>query len=213
MYMVITFITCSVFRNPTTKVFSSPNLLHWIVKEQILLDAFQSQISYHFSKALSCDPVGIFGPCFLFVPCKLDPPDLKILLWGTTLQRLNAKTNVFLFFFFFCAYRRALTTSNPEDAQSRPRPLGTSPALIKSVQHDLLVRVRGSVFDDLSEHFLDQDLTEEDDHGTQLVKKISGLFIKTVLHHHGRLYTERFVNKNKSSKRHQLTKTILFLGQ
>ena len=89
----------------------------------------------------------------------------------------------------------------------------TSSALLKSVQLELMATVRSSVFTDLNEHFLDHDLMEEDDHGTQLVKKISALFVRTVLHHHGRLYTQRYVNENKPSRRHQLTKTILFLGQ
>ena len=114
----------------------------------------------------------------------------------------------FLFDFFLC-YRRALT----KNLKGRPNPLGTSPALIKSVQQDLLLAIRSSVFGDLSEYFFEQDLTVEDDHGTQLVRTISGLFIKTVLFHHGRLHTERYVNKNLPSKRHQLTKTILFLDQ
>ena len=90
----------------------------------------------------------------------------------------------------------------------------TTTNVIKSVQMDVLASVRGCVFDStLNEHFLEHNLMEEDDHGTQLIKQISALFIRTVLHHHGRLYTQRFVLDNKASKRHQLTKTILFLGQ
>ena len=65
-----------------------------------------------------------------------------------------------------------------------------------------------SVFPDLANHFAEQSLVDEADHGNQLIKRISKLFMFTVLHHHGQLYTERFINKNKASKRHQLTKTV-----
>merc|ERR1712002_192614 len=51
---------------------------------------------------------------------------------------------------------------------------------------------------DLSEHFSEQDLSQEDDHGNQLVKMLSGLFLKTVLHHHGCLFTERYVKNNQA---------------
>ena len=72
---------------------------------------------------------------------------------------------------------------------------------------------RSSVFPDLANHFAEQSLVAEADHGNQLIKRISKLFMFTVLHHHGQLYTEKFINKNKASKRHQLTKTVLFWGQ
>ena len=92
-------------------------------------------------------------------------------------------------------------------------PMKTSHDVIRKVQLEVLDAVRNSVFLDLSDHFHEQNLVDEDDHGNQLIKMISKLFLRTVLHHHGRLHTERYVNKNKVSKRHQLTKTISFLGQ
>ena len=100
--------------------------------------------------------------------------------------------------------RRALSTTGP---------MKTSHHMMTSVQLELLKNLHGSVFNDLSDHFLDHDVTGEDDHCTQLIKKISSLYMRTILHHHGRLYTERFVKNNEASKRHQLNKTILFLGQ
>ena len=92
-------------------------------------------------------------------------------------------------------------------------PMKTSHDVIRKVQLEVLDAVRNSVFLHLSDHFHEQNLVDEDDHGNQLIKMISKLFLRTVLHHHGRLHTERYVNKNKVSKRHQLTKTISFLGQ
>ena len=91
----------------------------------------------------------------------------------------------------------------------------TSKAMIQKIQLDILKDVRDSVYLDLNEneHFQDQDLANEDYHGNQLIKMISSIYLRTLLHHHGRLFTERYVNKNKASKRHHLTKTILFLGQ
>lgn len=92
-------------------------------------------------------------------------------------------------------------------------PMRTSNNFIKEVQIEVMQSVRGSVFEDLIEHFSEQVIADEDDHGQQLVKMISGVFLRTLLHHHGRLFTERYVKENKSSKRHLLTKQILFLGQ
>jgi hypothetical protein len=93
------------------------------------------------------------------------------------------------------------------------RPMKTSNVMMEKIQIEVLTAVRESVFPDLADHFQEQDLVDEDDHCNQLIKNISKLFLRTVLHHHGRLYTERYVNENKTSKRHKLTKTILFLGQ
>lgn len=81
------------------------------------------------------------------------------------------------------------------------------------IQTEVLASVRDTVFTDLVDHFGEQDLSQEDDHGNQLVKLLSGLFLQTMLHHHGRLFTERYVKENEASRRHTLTKNILWMGE
>jgi hypothetical protein len=97
-------------------------------------------------------------------------------------------------------------------APGKVAPMKTSKDIIKQVQVKVLESVRGTVFLDLNDHFQEQLLHDEDDHGNQLIKKFSNLFLRTVLHHHGHLYTERYVKDNCASKRHQLTKNILWMG-
>ena len=106
--------------------------------------------------------------------------------------------------YFFTLHRRTLSSTGP---------MKTSNAVIKQIQTEVLTTVRHSVFTDLNDHFAEQDLSQEDDHGNQLVKLFSGLFLTTLLHHHGRLFTERYVKNNEASKRHTLTKNILWMGE
>ena len=101
----------------------------------------------------------------------------------------------------------------PRRTLSTVGPMKTSNELIKQIQTEVVSSVRETVFMDLSEHFSEQDLSQEDDHGNQLVKMLSGLFLKTVLHHHGRLFTERYIKNNQASKRHLLTKEMLWNGE
>ena len=57
-------------------------------------------------------------------------------------------------------------------------------------------------------HVLDQHL--RDDHITILIKLIVKNYLVIFYHQFGRIYTERIIKGNKSSRRHKLTKQILF---
>ncbi|XP_041467085.1 uncharacterized protein LOC121417437 [Lytechinus variegatus] len=92
-------------------------------------------------------------------------------------------------------------------------PMKVSKDVLHGIQQNVIESVRHKVFRDLEQHFYDQYLEDEDDHCVQLIKHISSLYIKTITHHHGRLFTRRYVNNNQPSRRHKLTKTIVFLGQ
>lgn len=83
----------------------------------------------------------------------------------------------------------------------------------KRAEIKVLEKVRGSVFQDLDEHRKDCDLSSEDDHVCQLIKGVTSLFVKIMLHNQSRVFNEQFVMKNSASQRHKLTKTILFLHQ
>ena len=56
----------------------------------------------------------------------------------------------------------------------------TSSNLIKQIQTEVLTTVRHGIFTDLNDHFAEQDLSQEDDHGNQLVKLFSGQFLTTI---------------------------------
>lgn len=128
---------------------------------------------------------------------------MGLAVWYSYPHNLECPNLIIVCFLFH--FRRTITSHNS--------PLKTSNELTKSVQLEVFNTVGNAVFSDLREHFQEQDISNEDDHGHQLIDMISQIFLRTLLYHHGRLYTERFVMENKSSKRHQLTKTILFLGQ
>ncbi|XP_072177518.1 uncharacterized protein [Diadema setosum] len=98
-------------------------------------------------------------------------------------------------------------------ASSTSHPLKTMANVQADVQNMVIEELRNKVFKELEQHFLDQHLVDEDDHCVQLIKHISSLFIRTLMYHHGKLFTQRFVHQNKPSRRHELTKTYLFLGQ
>ena len=57
-------------------------------------------------------------------------------------------------------------------------------------------------------HVLDEHL--RDDHITTLIKLIVKNYLVIFYHQFGRIYTERIIKGNKSSRRHKLTKQILF---
>ena len=62
----------------------------------------------------------------------------------------------------------------------------------------------------ISDHRFHIDAGFEDDHLTQIVKRISNKYLTMRLHTYGKRYTREIVNKDSPSVRHQLTKLILF---
>lgn len=69
--------------------------------------------------------------------------------------------------------------------------------------------VRGNVF--LPEHAVHVETQES--HPVQIIKFICNLFCKTLLHHLGKLFSDRHLNSDKGSMRHSLSKKILFMHQ
>ena len=94
-------------------------------------------------------------------------------------------------------FRRSLIASGPLK--------GVSPSFLHEVQRDVASEVRHRVFSQMDDHFSDTDLGSSDDHGTQVIKEVVKVFCTTMVHHHGRLYNERFLNDKETSKRHKLT--------
>ena len=58
-----------------------------------------------------------------------------------------------------------------------------------------------------------KDIEAEDTHPVQLIKFICKLFGRTIMHHHAKIFTERFINSDKGTIRHSLNKKVLFLHQ
>ena len=63
------------------------------------------------------------------------------------------------------------------------------------------------------DHPYNTHIETEDMHHVQNIKFITHLFCKMLFHHHGKLYTERFIQKDVCTVRHKLNKTVLFLHQ
>ena len=69
-----------------------------------------------------------------------------------------------------------------------------------------------SYFPSISDHRFQIDVAFEDDHLTQVVKRISHKYLTMTMHLHtyGKRYTREVVDKDSPIVRHQLTKLILF---
>ena len=65
-------------------------------------------------------------------------------------------------------------------------------------------------FPSISDHGFQINTGFEDDHLTQIVKRISHKYLNMRLHTYGKRYNREVVNKGLPSVRHQLTKLILF---
>jgi hypothetical protein len=81
---------------------------------------------------------------------------------------------------------------------------------------DVLKEMKLQTFQDILQHsqqghVLDDNL--RDDHITILIKYIVKLYLQLFLYQFGKVYTERIVKENKASKRHALTKQILFYNE
>ena len=88
-----------------------------------------------------------------------------------------------------------------------------SESTVLKVQLEVTETLSSRVFMGLKEHRADCHFSSEDDHPTQIIKTACAIFCKTMLHHHGKLYTQRFIKQNNCSVRHKMNKTVLFLNQ
>ena len=86
----------------------------------------------------------------------------------------------------------------------------------EKIYTDVLKETKLQTFQDLFQHsqqchVLDGNL--RDDHITILIMHIAKLYLQLFLYQFGKVYTERIVKENKASKRHVLTKQILFYNE
>ena len=86
----------------------------------------------------------------------------------------------------------------------------------EKIYTDVLKETKLQTFQDLFQHsqqyhVLDGNL--RDDHIAILIMHIAKLYLQLFLYQFGKVYTERIVKENKVSKRHVLTKQILFYNE
>ena len=65
-------------------------------------------------------------------------------------------------------------------------------------------------FPSMQEHRFDNDPVFEDDHLTQLIKKISEKYLLVRMQTYAKRYTRQIILNNNPSMRHQMNKLILF---
>ncbi|GFS26498.1 THAP domain-containing protein 9 [Elysia marginata] len=88
---------------------------------------------------------------------------------------------------------------------------------LRSVSKQTTLRTTIAVIESLGDCVFKMDhpnithIESEDVHHVQNIKFITHLFCKMLFHHHGKLYTESYIQKDVCSVRHKLNKTVLFL--
>ena len=86
----------------------------------------------------------------------------------------------------------------------------------KQIIHNVLVATQEDTFASLYEHSKEchvLDINMRDENVTRIKKLIAESYLRLFLHQFGKVYTERVIKKNKTSRRHQLTKQVLFLNE
>eukprot|EP00795_Rhopilema_esculentum_P009936 gene9936-18544_t len=68
----------------------------------------------------------------------------------------------------------------------------------------------GNIFPNIKDHRFEVDTAFEDDHVTQLVKRISTKYLTVRLQTYAKRYTRQVINKNIPSIRHKMSKLVLF---
>lgn len=84
---------------------------------------------------------------------------------------------------------------------------------IMRVALEVSAALGSKVFLGLKEHRSNCHLDSEDDHPSQILKEACNIFCRTILYHHGKLFTQRTIQDNSASVRHKLNKHVLFLHQ
>jgi hypothetical protein len=86
----------------------------------------------------------------------------------------------------------------------------------KQIIHNVLMATQEDTFASLYEHSKQchvLDINMRDENVTRIKKLIAESYLKLFFHQFGKVYTERVIKKNKTSRRHQLTKQVLFLNE
>ena len=81
---------------------------------------------------------------------------------------------------------------------------------------EVLSETRNSTFQSLSQHSKESHILDgelRDDHISKIIKLIVKNYLILFYHQFGKVFTERILRRNKSSKRHKLTKQILFQNE
>ena len=80
----------------------------------------------------------------------------------------------------------------------------------------MLQETKPNTFAELFEHSRQCHILDEymrDDHITNLIRLIVKSYLDLFFYQFGKVYTERIIKENKASRRHQLTKQILFYNE
>ena len=85
--------------------------------------------------------------------------------------------------------------------------------ILQSMVQQALAPKHMEIFPDLNDHYFDHEPGLELDHISQLIRKIAASFFEIRLKAYGKLYGQRVVHKGKPSRRHELSKLVLFLHQ
>ena len=80
------------------------------------------------------------------------------------------------------------------------------------IQSGILAQVGTDIFNNIRGHYADHT-TGEGDHLTSLLRLIVAKYVSIRLKSYGKDYKQMVAHKNISSKRHLLTKSVIFSGQ
>ena len=81
------------------------------------------------------------------------------------------------------------------------------------ITSEVLNETRNTTFTSLTDHSRENHILDDslrDDHITILIKLIVKFYLTLFYHQFGRIFTERIIKDSKVSRRHKLTKQILF---
>ena len=84
--------------------------------------------------------------------------------------------------------------------------------LVLKIQSGILVQIGTDIFSNIGGHYADHT-TGEGDHLTFLLRIIVAKYVSIRLKSYGKDYTQMVAHKNIPSKRHLLTKSVIFSGQ
>lgn len=91
---------------------------------------------------------------------------------------------------------------------------GVNQHLVSDVTQHVLRSVSTKVFSDIWVHSKEtSNLETEDNHVLQIIREACRIFCNTIIHHHERLISDRFIFNDVGLDRHQHTKTVIFRHQ
>ena len=89
-----------------------------------------------------------------------------------------------------------------------------TPSITAIVTRHVLECVSTRVFPQIWKHSMEnQHIATEDNHVHQVIKEACRLYCRMIFHHHERLIQDRYINSDIGTRRHKLTKAVIFLHQ